>query len=392
MPESNGELELLIDAQSAVPAYRQLADQLADRIRSGRLPIDTRLPEERLLTARLGVSRGTIRKALQILEKQGIVRRLPSKGTFVCSPLSPAGVTGSSSILLIHAGIPVDMPVPLGRLQKAGWNSGYYESIEQGIQETARQVGLDVQIVGTQHYVRLTRDDYRVPDPTRVGGVILLRMFDEEFIRLYHESGVPCVVIDYWPRLLPCDCVAFDIESEAHRVVDHLARYGHTSLGFIAMGRQERGSDLREFDPDVWRLLTNLRHAAALRRVQMRDDWVLMIPSPKAAVEASLREFLSLRSRPTAILCFDDAVAAPLLHVLPQCSLRSPHDISIISRGADDPNGAPVTRMVSRPRDLGRMAIRLLFERMSRRRTSPAKLALPTELVPGPTTGPVPSA
>lgn len=158
------------------------------------------------------------------------------------------------------------------------------------------------------------------------------------------------------------------------------------------MGRQEHGSDLREFDPDVWRLLTNVRHAAAMRRIQMRDDWVLMIPSSKAAVDSSLRKYLSLRSRPTAILCFDDMAAVPLLRILPHCSPRCPEDISIVSRGSGDLPGRTVTRMVSNPRLLGRTATRILFERMSRQRAHPAKVALPCDLVPGSTTGPAPTS
>lgn len=68
-----------------VPLYRQIADRLADDIRLGRYGVGETLPSEVELAAQLGVSRGSLREALQILADAGIVERVRKVGTRVVS-------------------------------------------------------------------------------------------------------------------------------------------------------------------------------------------------------------------------------------------------------------------------------------------------------------------
>lgn len=70
--------------------YRQLMDAVAGRIRSGALPSGTKLPTVRELAGREGVARGTVKKAYDELEREGLVRQIQGRGTFVnCA--GPAG-------------------------------------------------------------------------------------------------------------------------------------------------------------------------------------------------------------------------------------------------------------------------------------------------------------
>ncbi|MDU6522696.1 GntR family transcriptional regulator [Enterococcus devriesei] len=62
--------------------YYQLVDLLQERIEKQMIPHD-KLPSERELTAQYGVSRTTVRLALQELESGGYIYRRHGKGTFV---------------------------------------------------------------------------------------------------------------------------------------------------------------------------------------------------------------------------------------------------------------------------------------------------------------------
>lgn len=64
------------------PLYNQLVDLLKEKIEM-EMEANDMLPSERELTNRYGLSRTTVRLALQELEKQGYIYRQHGKGTFV---------------------------------------------------------------------------------------------------------------------------------------------------------------------------------------------------------------------------------------------------------------------------------------------------------------------
>ncbi len=66
--------------------YRQIADQLAGLISDGEFPPGARLPAERELAAKLGVSRASVREAIISLEIGGLVEVRVGTGIFVNVP------------------------------------------------------------------------------------------------------------------------------------------------------------------------------------------------------------------------------------------------------------------------------------------------------------------
>lgn len=61
----------------------KIISQIMDNIKSGELKPGTRLPSEPELAFNLGVSRGILREALNILRTEGIIYRKPKEGTFI---------------------------------------------------------------------------------------------------------------------------------------------------------------------------------------------------------------------------------------------------------------------------------------------------------------------
>lgn len=78
--------------------YRQVADQLRRLIEEGGLSVGDRLPTERELSERLGISRPTVREALIALEVEGRVRIRVGSGIYVARPQRKAPEAGAGEI------------------------------------------------------------------------------------------------------------------------------------------------------------------------------------------------------------------------------------------------------------------------------------------------------
>ncbi|KNE21806.1 GntR family transcriptional regulator [Virgibacillus pantothenticus] len=75
---------------NAIPLYVQIADRLRDNIKMGKWKEGDKIPTEVELCNIYDVSRITIRKAIDELVKEDLLRRQRAKGTFVTSFVEPS--------------------------------------------------------------------------------------------------------------------------------------------------------------------------------------------------------------------------------------------------------------------------------------------------------------
>ena len=71
---------------SPVPLYAQVREILRERILDGSYQAHAQLPAESELGAIFGISRITVRQALGDLQKEGIIFKIPGKGSYVAKP------------------------------------------------------------------------------------------------------------------------------------------------------------------------------------------------------------------------------------------------------------------------------------------------------------------
>ncbi len=92
--------------RNGIPLYYQVMRNLKEQIIAGKLAPGRQLPSEAELTKRFGVSRVVVRQALQMLDDQGLIRRVKGKGSFVSEELADDATPHISGSLedLIHIG------------------------------------------------------------------------------------------------------------------------------------------------------------------------------------------------------------------------------------------------------------------------------------------------
>ena len=116
-----------LNLQSPVPLYHQLQEILRQRIGAKAWAVGGQIPSEHELCAAYGVTRPTVRQALEGLVREGLLVKRRGKGAFVTEPPVPVGmfsVAGTSEAFEAHS-IHVETacctpchdhpPVPAGR-------------------------------------------------------------------------------------------------------------------------------------------------------------------------------------------------------------------------------------------------------------------------------------
>ena len=83
----NSEVISVLNHNSDVPLYQQLTEELEGSINNGSYGEKEKIPSENNLCKIYGVSRITVRQALDLLEQKGLVYTVHGKGTFVKFPV-----------------------------------------------------------------------------------------------------------------------------------------------------------------------------------------------------------------------------------------------------------------------------------------------------------------
>lgn len=73
----------VLDRESPIPLYVQIEEMLREKIAQGEWGPGDRIPSETQLNGQLGVARMTLRGVLSTLVDEGLLYRVPGKGTFV---------------------------------------------------------------------------------------------------------------------------------------------------------------------------------------------------------------------------------------------------------------------------------------------------------------------
>ncbi len=76
-------MKMIISNSSSVPIYEQIKKSIINQILEGELNVDELLPSIRVLAGDIKISAMTIKKAYDELEKEGYLKSIQGKGTFV---------------------------------------------------------------------------------------------------------------------------------------------------------------------------------------------------------------------------------------------------------------------------------------------------------------------
>ena len=356
-----------------LPAYRRVAAMLIGAIEQGRYRPGARLPAEIELAAEFRVSRGTLRQALAALRADGFIEAIPGRGSFVThgTPSHPERRRMVVGVVVPSVAQPY-VPDLLGWIEDELHQRGYAMLVGSSGSTREQQAGrihriLDEGASGLIAYPV----DYE-PDPAL-------------FAHL-GERGFPVVLIDRHLVGVAIDAVLPDNMGGAYAAVSHLADLGHRRIAFVSTDNLSTTS--------VAERLQGYQQALAAHGIPIDDRlicaelpvtsrWPRDVSSGVKSHAVRIGRFLE-RQQPTAVFTLHDYLAADVFEAAAHLGLRVPDELAVTSFD-DDPQAAQLTvplTAVRQPREqLGRLAARLVVERIEGRRSETARIVLPTQLV-----------
>ena len=341
------------------PKYQIVADTLRAGIQSGKY--QKTLPAEQALCAQFQVSRQTVRQALSLLEAEGLIDRRQGSGSHLRRQREPAAPSRRAIAVVTTYISDYIFPSILREIEAvcAENNSAPLLFATQNQFASERRI--------LQTLLETERLDGVLVEGTKTG-------LPNPNIRLYQklmERGIPLVFIHGNYAELPDTLHVLDDNAAGGlMLVEHLYRRGHRRIAGIfkyddLQGRQRFAGyldGLQEFDlpPEDGNILWY--------GTDNRDRFLT-----KGFSDSRMDAILSTCS---AIVCYNDEIAARVVSYLTRKGLSLPGDIAVVS--FDD---SPYSEM-STPRitslshaqyNVGRLAAEMLFRHL---RGEPCESAL----------------
>ena len=361
-----------LNTRSSNPQYRQLVEVLEDHIHSNRLKAGVRLPAQRDLMLNLALSDSTVCRAIRELTARGALYCRQGQGTFVAD----RAARESSTIAVLvpaHPGAPYDRDIV--------WN----------IEDAAHQAGCDVVLCNTEDNMLKVDSYFEKLSQKKVAGAIYVPAATAEGyyeknierIRRFQGAGIAVVLCDrnFLNRpeavaSLDIDCVYSDDMNGSSELVGHLIENGAKRIALVSP----------PMDSNVENRIVGYRKALVDHDLVYSGELVKFVESydTREDVAGVVDELLGLPDRPDAIFAINDRMAEVVMGHLADRGISVPHQIAIVgydnierSRYLD----VPLTTVDRDNAEMGRVAMKLLLERIAGTRTTPRHIALPTKLI-----------
>ena len=271
-----------------------------------RFDVDDKIPGERIFARELGISYMTVRKAVENLVAQGVLYKIPKKGTYVADPGKATGKTRNICYFL-------DSSI------RDGVSSPYYSLIFDALEKEARKNGFNI-----LYFSDISETSVRDTLNSVEGAIISCFPRIEDVVQKLKEL-MPVVCIDNRSVDKSIPSVVIDNFNAVADAINYLCTLGHERIGFIT------GLE----DSEVGRS-RSAGYSSALKGNGIDEDTNLVFRGDYS-FETGMKgadHLLSLDRQPTAIMCANDAMAIGAIKIISKHGLSVPNDISVI--GFDD--------------------------------------------------------
>jgi GntR family transcriptional regulator of arabinose operon len=296
-----------------LPVYMRVADDLRSKLGSDGFAAGQLLPGEHELSKAYNLSRGTIRKALDVLASENLISRQPGRGTIILPP-QPETIEQRRTIAVLWSIV--------------RWiGADMLASIEQHLSA----VNCDILFSTSQHEPEKEAQALERLFHTKLDGLILYATGDDQntaLINAFIKKNIPVVLLDRFTPLL-ADKLSW-VTSEnfhgAYELTNHLINLQHERIAYVVWTPDNESiSTLRERQQGYETAITEAG-LAPLILIQCGAD---PEGQEKQLFAETLFEFIDTQ-QPTALFFHNDATVYRLYPFFRDWGIRIPEDISVV--------------------------------------------------------------
>ena len=370
-----------IDGQASAPMHIRLRQAIYSQILDGTLKVGEKLPSERELQEKLGLSRGTIRQALTALSQAGLTKSFPGAGTFVLETSNGNHRAGTIGLVVSSTNFHFFYPQLAASFNDVIRKAGYSMTMHMHNDQAEALLNI-VRDLKRDNLVGLALT------PPRFG-------HKEEVVRELARMNIPVVSLGRREPWIRGDSVAPDNEMIGYVSTKHLIDLGHRNIVHLGLLDYSTGRDRAEGYRKAMEgagLTPNIVSLPPLSIPTTSDG----IPDEHLAAPAHDKalEIWGTRAagRPTAVFCFNDIMAMGVYKALRELRLRIPDDVSIV--GVDNlPTvrhmEVPLTTSALPGDEIGRVGAELLLKRIVGDRSEPRVLLIQAKFIQRDSTAPL---
>jgi len=363
----------------SLPKHERLRTHLVKELHEGRLRPGDALPTEHELAVTAKMSRNTVRQALAHLERNGMIRRVRGRGTFIHESAMERLKSGLDLFALV---------IPQTR-------QGYYPSLQRGFHEASAARHNQVIVSDTDNDPLRQADALLQLMDKKVAGIAIVPTTrpatPAHQIRVLRERGIPVVFCHRKVEGIPAPLVAFSAIAVGQVAGTAMLKRGHRRVAFLSPQKAGLGA---QYERGLRETLEKAGGELPQEFV-IYDDTTKMDAAHERFLEGHLHKILQSPSRPTAIFCTFDSEAELVYLLLNRMGVKIPEELSLVGFGGMWREGAIMRRLTSVAVDeeeLGRNAANLLDQ--MRRRERPldnvTEILMAPTITEGETLGPAP--
>lgn len=346
----------MVDRSSFEPLYRQIKRDIEEQILDGRIKVGDKLMSETEMLNHYHCGRTTIRNALSELVLSGCLRKEQGFGTF-CAALPKRDVPKNIHVLLNTADtyfIPYFLSGISRVLNERECSLILHDTLDS-METIAQTLEQAVERGADGVIVQPCTGPEEISDACR------------RAVQRCGEMGIPLITIDGKFRGLDTACIMNNDDRGGLMATEHLIQMGHQNiLGYFR--NRYKDSSFR---------------AAGYREAMERADLTVRILDADNTTEEGLVCYLK-EQKITAIVCYNDLLAAECYHVLSGAGLKVCEDISIVGYDNTELSNTSLPKItsVTHPKDLmGEQAACFLLDWLEGKAAPPYHFMYQPELI-----------